>query len=197
MSLSFSLLMYFVFPKTVCILVKLIFRASYAFQGYFVILLLVGMFCKFVGALHVHSDVRDVSFALSRTSSVSAVLCVTPGCTAQVWRHGARYHRRQDRGWSLLAERSARHCLAGACHRVQLQSNLSSKPEGGQEESAKGNVHLFVQGVSFVMPFSTAALSHRTSTFAETFCDSCLAEEHKETWPSSVVNELSLEGGTT
>lgn len=62
-------------------------------------------------------------------------------CAVQVWRHGAGHDSRQDRGRSLLAERGACHRLAGACHRVQLQSNLSSKPEGGQEESTKGKVH--------------------------------------------------------
>ena len=160
--------------ESVRILLKFTFRVYYAFQGHFIFLLLVRLFCKFVGALHMDSEVRDGFILLSHEHRVSTLLCVTPGCTVPVRRHGARYDRRQDCGRSLLAERSACHCLAGACHRVQLQSNLSSKPEGRQEESAKGKVNLFVQSVSFIVSLSTAALSYRT-LHSPKRSDSCLA----------------------
>lgn len=38
---SFSDSIYFMLPKTVCILLKILFRVSFAFWGYFIILLLV------------------------------------------------------------------------------------------------------------------------------------------------------------
>lgn len=91
----------------------------------------------------------DMNYGTTRCHSPEAhVTCVLTDslwvqllCAVQVWRHDAGYDSRQARGRCLFAERGAGHRLAGTCHRVQLQSNLSSKPEGRQEESAKGKVH--------------------------------------------------------
>lgn len=79
------------------------------------------------------------------------IYCVSPHTTShtintnthtytrtQLRRHGARDDRRENRGRRLLAERRPRHCPARARHRVQLQSNLSSKSTSRQTKSTAG-----------------------------------------------------------
>jgi hypothetical protein len=64
MSLSFNILMYFVLPKSVCVLLKLIFRSAYAFRGYFIAFLLVSVFCVLVHCTCILMSVTAVSFPL-------------------------------------------------------------------------------------------------------------------------------------
>ncbi|CAO2602697.1 Potassium voltage-gated channel subfamily D member 2 [Lemmus lemmus] len=57
--------------------------------------------------------------------------------TLGVWRHGAKNHSREDFWFHLLTERSASHCAACACDRVQLQSDLPPKSTRRQTKSAE------------------------------------------------------------
>lgn len=56
----------------------------------------------------------------------------------QIWRHGAKDHRREDLWLHLLPQRRAGHRSARPCHRLQLQSHLPPEPEGRQAARSEG-----------------------------------------------------------
>lgn len=76
MRLSFNLLIYVVLQKVFVYCWNWSFILIILFKVIFIFLLLVGLFCKYVGALHMDSDVRDGFIPLSHEHRVSTLLCV-------------------------------------------------------------------------------------------------------------------------